>query len=450
MDAPAPFLWGAATAAYQIEGAVRADGRGASIWDVFSHTPGKVAGGDTGDIACDHYSRMGTDVELMAWLGLSAYRFSIAWPRIQPEGRGKPNRRGLDAYRRLVELLLGAGIAPVPTLYHWDLPQALQERGGWDNRDTAHRFADYAEAVHGALGDVIPTWFTINEPEVAAFLGHVTGVHAPGLTDPATGLRAAHHLLLGHGEAAQALRAGGARGVGIVLNLSPVEPHSDRQEDLAAAERLDAITNRLFLDATLLGGYPPAVLEAFEELQVSDAVRDTDAATIAQPLDGLGVNYYFPRTVRHAPGEGAERWPGVADVQVVDPAELGQRTTAMGWPVAPGGLTDTLLRLHREYPHVPLFVTENGAAYDDEVGPDGSVNDRERRAYLQDHVAAAQDAVAQGVDLRGYFVWSLLDNFEWAEGYAKRFGIVHVDYQTLQRTPKASARWYRAHIAGDA
>jgi beta-glucosidase len=419
------FAWGAATAAYQIEGAVEEDGRAPSIWDTFSHTPGRVRNGDTGDVAADHYHRWREDVELMRELGLRAYRFSIAWPRVQPEGRGPANDRGLDFYRALVEALLEAGVEPFPTLYHWDLPQPLQDAGGWPARDTAARFAEYAAVVFAALGDRAQHWLTLNEPWCSAFLGYHTGVHAPGIRDERQAFAAAHHLLLAHGLAVRELR--GRAQVGIVLNLSPVRALADDEQTQAAARRADAMQNRLFLDSVLEGRYPDDVRQKLEP-----HIRDGDEATIAAPIDYLGINYYQPITIA----------PGGAQTSVTPPA----RRTVLGWDVDASGLEELLLRIHHEYGPLALYVTENGAAFADEPDGNGYVDDRDRVAFVEEHVQAAQRALAAGVDLRGYFVWSLLDNFEWAEGYGPRFGIVYVDYATQRRTPKASAKWYRAFI----
>jgi beta-glucosidase len=444
---PAGFLWGAATAAYQVEGAVTEDGRGPSIWDTFGHTPGRVAGGDTGDVAVDHYHRYPGDVALMADLGLNSYRFSVAWPRIQPDGRGAANQRGLDFYRRLVDELLAHGIEPWVTLYHWDLPQALEDAGGWPARDTAARFADYAQLVHGALSDRVTYWTTLNEPWCSAFLGYAAGVHAPGRRDPAASVRAAHHLMLGHGLAAGRMAGAGSR-LGVTLNLYDVGAASDRPEDVDAARRIDGIQNRLFLDPLLRGRYPDDVVRDLAAVTDQAHVRDGDLATIAAPLDLLGVNYYTRHVVEAAVGAvPASVWVGSDHVRAVG---TGLPRTAMGWDVDPGGLGALLRRLSREYPGIPLYITENGAAFDDVVAADGRVHDAERVAYLRAHLAACHEAIAAGVPLRGYFAWSLLDNFEWAYGYAKRFGLVHVDYATQRRTPKDSAHWYRAAARGNA
>jgi len=431
---PAGFHWGVATASYQIEGAVSEDGRAPSIWDTFAHTPGKVRDGDTGDVADDHYHRWREDVELIAGLGVDLYRFSLAWPRLQPSGRGALNQTGVDFYSRLVDALLERGVQPWVTLYHWDLPQALQDAGGWPERDTAKRFAEYAALVHERLCDRVGVWTTLNEPWCSAFLGHAHGRHAPGIQDDEAALRAAHHLLLGHGMAVRAMRERAPAGrFGLTLNLTPTDPASDDPADVDAARRIDALANRLFLDPVLLGRYPDDVPPL--------PVQDGDPAIIAQPLDVLGVNYYF-RQLARAGGASNGRpspWVGSRDVEFVS---RGLPQTEMGWEIDAQGLYDVLGRVHRDYPAIPLYVTENGAAFADEVSADGSVADPARVAYLDGHLRAARRAIADGVDLRGYFVWTLMDNFEWGHGYSKRFGLFHVDFETLQRTPKDSARWF--------
>ncbi len=441
---PSGFVWGAATASYQIEGAARDDGRGPSIWDTFSRRPGAVAGGHTGDVACDHYHRFRDDVRLMAGLGLDAYRFSVAWPRVQPDGSGPVNPRGLGFYDRLVDALLEVGVTPYATLYHWDLPQALEDRGGWTARDTALRFADYAEAVHRRLGDRVGTWTTINEPWVAAYLGHAAGVHAPGRTSAADAFRAAHHLLLGHGLAVRRLRAAGAGQISLTLNLAPVVAGA-AEPDADAADLVDAMLNRQFLDPVLRGEYPGRVLAAASRHGGLDHVHGDDLPVVSEPIDSLGINYYNPTRVAASPGAPPNpAYPGSEGV-AFPPAE--PPLTAMGWPIAPGGLGDLLVRLSRDYPGTPLVVTENGAAFDDVPDADGRVRDPARIAYLDGHLRAAHAALAAGADLRGYLVWSLLDNFEWAEGYAKRFGIVYVDFADQRRLPKDSALWFRDVIA---
>ena len=429
---PPKFLWGSATASYQIEGAAHADGRGLSIWDTFSHTPGKVINGDTGDVACDHYHRYQEDVALMADLGLQAYRFSVAWPRIFPEGTGTINQAGLDFYSRLVDELLEHGITPNLTLYHWDLPQALQDQGGWENRAVIDAFVRYADVVSRHLGDRVPTWTTFNEPWVVAAVGYGFGAHAPGLTNPLAALQVGHHLLIAHGQAVQALRANGVQQVGIVLNLAHVDPASDSPEDAAAAQRWDGFQNRWLLDPLFKGGYPADLFTLLPPPQQEPG----DQAIIATPIDYLGVNYYS-RSVIEASDEG---FFGSRQISVP-----GSPVTAMDWEIYPHGLFQLLTRLSREYTQLPLYITENGAAFDDQV-VDGQVHDEDRRAYLQGHFEAAQQAIAEGVNLRGYFVWSLLDNFEWAYGYSKRFGIIYVDYATQQRIPKDSALWYKQVI----
>jgi beta-glucosidase len=415
---PRDFTWGAATAAYQIEGAWNADGKGESIWDVFCRVPGAIANGDTGDIACDHYHRYREDVALLAELGLGAYRFSVAWPRVLPNGVGAANEAGLDFYEQLVDELLGHGIRPLLTLYHWDLPQALQDRGGWPSPDAPGWFSDYAALVAGRLGDRVSDWVTINEPGVVAWVGHLEGRHAPGAQHFGTAVAAAHHLLLAHREGGEAIRAAAADArVGIALDLRPVHPASDAPEDREAARLLDAHQNRWFLDPLFGRGYPGELVERL-------------GALAAPPLDGfdgaldfLGANYYTRDRARAAPGPiGAEMV-----------APQGVPTTDMGWEVYPDGLRELLVRLHDDYGPLPLLVTENGAAFG---------NDELRLDYLARHLGAAATAIEAGVPLEGYFVWSLLDNFEWAEGYAKRFGIVEVDYATQRRTVRPSGRWY--------
>ncbi|MFF8383248.1 GH1 family beta-glucosidase [Streptomyces kanasensis] len=449
---PPGFLWGAATAAYQIEGAAAEDGRTPSIWDTFSHTPGKVFGGHTGDVAVDHYHRFRDDVRLMRELGLTAYRFSVSWSRVQPTGRGPAVQKGLDFYRALVDELLDAGIRPALTLYHWDLPQELEDAGGWPQRATAERFGAYAALVADALGDRVERWTTLNEPWCTAFLGYGSGVHAPGRTDPVAALRAAHHLNLAHGLGVQALRAAlpPRAEVGVSLNLHEVRPLTNAPADLDAARRIDAVGNRVWLGPMLDGAYPEDLPADTARLTDWSFVRPGDTATAHQPLDFLGVNYYTP-TLVSAGGDGpaggdgghgggtSSPWPAADEVAFHQPpGDL----TAMGWSVDASGLYDLLTRLSRRYPELPLYVTENGAAYEDAVGADGAVHDPERIAYVHAHLEAVHRAVEDGADVRGYFLWSLLDNFEWAYGYDKRFGAVHVDYDTQVRTPKASAHWY--------
>ncbi|MEW9533483.1 GH1 family beta-glucosidase [Microbispora sp. NPDC049125] len=421
------FLWGTATASYQIEGAVHEGGRGPSIWDTFSHEPGRVRDGHTGDVACDHYHRWPEDVALISGAGLNAYRFSVAWPRVQPSGRGPANQAGLDFYDRLVDALCDIGVVPVPTLFHWDLPQALEDEGGWMNRDTAAYFADYAALVAERLADRVGTWITLNEPFVHMTFGYGLGVHAPGRTLFLDALPVAHHQLLGHGLAVRALRAAGARTVLITNNCTPVWPASDSPEDLAAAAAYDALHNRLFNDPVLLGTYPDMSAYGLEDWGF---VRDGDLETIAQPLDGLGVNYYNPTRIAG---------PGAGGLPFHDAGVTGYPTTAFGWPVVPDGLRELLESLKATYGTAlpPVYVTENGCSYD-------GIDDQERITYLNGHIEAMRRA--RGVDVRGYFVWSLLDNFEWAEGYHQRFGLVHVDFETQERTPKASYHWLKGML----
>ena len=441
-DFPPDFLWGVATSAYQIEGGVDLDGRGRSIWDTFCAQPGRVRNGDDGSVAADHRRRWAGDVDLLAELGVGAYRFSVAWPRVQPDGRGAISEGGLDFYRALDARLLDAGVEPVVTLYHWDLPQALEDAGGWPARDTACRFADYAAAMGAALGDRVRRWSTICEPWCVSMLGYAGGIHAPGRSEPAAAVAAAHHLLLGHGLAVEALGAGVALDpeIAITLNPYPVVAAGGRDADIDAARRVDGVANRLWYDAVLLGRYPDDVLADFSTVSDLAHVLDGDLAVISRPIDAIGVNYYRRHHVRFVAGASAgSTWPGSPDVETVDP---GVAVTASGWALEPDGLLETLVRLTHDYDPPPIYVHESGAAFDDQPGAGGAVDDQDRLGYLRDHVRVAAEALAAGVDLRGFFVWSFLDNFEWAEGYTKRFGIVRVDYATQRRIPKASARWY--------
>lgn len=439
VEFPEAFVWGAATASYQIEGGVREGGRGESIWDRFSHTPGKIQNGDTGDVACDHYHRYAEDVELMAELGLNAYRFSIAWPRIFPEGKRQVNTQGLDFYNRLVDCLLEAGIEPFATLYHWDLPQALQEEGGWANQDTVGYFADYTVTVSRELGDRIHHWITHNEPWVVAFLGHATGEHAPGLKDLATALQVSHHLLLSHSQAVPILREHGDADtrVGITLNLHPAHPASESQADEEAARRFDGYKNRWFLDPLFKGQYPEDMLAWYDDKAPS--IHPGDLDRIAVPIDFLGVNYYFRDVVEAGPQEK------FLQANTIKPQEA--EYTEMGWEIYPEGLYELLMRLHQGYQVPKLYVTENGAAFADEVEADGQVHDPRRVRYLQEHFLQAHRAIQDGAPLAGYFVWTLLDNFEWAFGYSKRFGLIYVDHPTQERIVKESGKWYRDVIA---
>lgn len=434
---PAPdFWWGAATAAYQVEGAVDEDGRGPSIWDTFAAEPGRIIDGSSGAVACDSYHRWREDLDLLSGLGANAYRFSVAWSRVQPTGSGAVNAAGLAYYDRLVDGLLERGIAPFVTLFHWDLPQALQDAGGWLSRDTAERFAEYAGVVADALGDRVACWGTLNEPFVHMALGHAFGTHAPGQLLLMDAFPVGHHQLLAHGLGVQSLRASSSAPVMLVNNLTPVRAASTSEADVAAESVYDALHNAMFLDPVLRGAYP----EVLSEL-ASVVLRDGDLATIAQPLDLLGVNYYNPTQVK-APGPDN---PLPFELVALE----GHPTTGFGWPVVPEGLTELLVGLHGRYGEAlpPLVVTENGCAYPDEPAPDGTVDDPARVAYLDSHIRAVGAAREAGVDVRGYLVWSLLDNFEWADGYTQRFGITRVDVETGMRTPKASYAWFRERIA---
>lgn len=445
---PDGFRWGVAAASYQIEGAVDEDGRGPSIWDTFSHTPGRTHNGDNGDVAIDHYHRFREDVALMAALGVNAYRFSIAWSRILPAGVGNVNPAGVAFYRQLCEELLAAGITPVATLYHWDLPQALQDMGGWLDARSITWFAEYAKVAKSHLGDLISVWSTLNEPWCSSFLGHTAGEHAPGLKDPASGFVAAHNLLVAHHRAMVELRTTSPRPedeLGIVLNLIPAWPQTDSEEDRMAAAAVDTVGNRLFADAVFYGRYPDEILEHHARFRVDDVIDLDELAAARTDLDYLGVNYYNVNHTSHqtgAPSPGG--WPGADGAVIARPPG---NLTEMGWGVEPEGLTWMLSRIAKEYPPVPLMVCENGAAYPDIVGPDGVVDDPERIAFIRDHIGAIGDAIEAGVEVTGYFVWSIFDNFEWSRGYEKRFGLIRVDYETLERTIKASGHWYRDFIA---
>ena len=440
---PPGFVWGAATSAFQIEGASQEDGKGPSIWDTFGRQPGRITGGATGDVAIDHFHRHGSDIELLAELGFDAYRFSISWPRVQPTGRGPGSRAGLGFYDQLVDELLDAGLQPYPTLYHWDLPQTLQDDGGWPARASASWFADYAGLVAARLGDRVTHWATLNEPWCAAYLGHYSGIHAPGQRDAAAAVAASHHLLLGHGLAAAAIRAVRPAGrVGLVLNPAPVVGRDGVDED--TVRRIDGMVNRWFLDALLAGAYPADVLDDLAPV-IGDLVQPGDPETIAAPLDWLGVNYYNDLVL--GPGADPSRpwsYPFAGPAQLVADTEL---VTDLRWPVTPDGLVDLLTWMRATYPQLPpVAITENGAAFDDPL-IDGRVADDRRIAYLAAHLEALERAVRDGIDVFGYFVWSAFDNFEWHDGYWPRFGIVHVDYDTMVRTPKDSALWLREVMA---
>jgi beta-glucosidase len=465
---PDGFLWGAATAAAQIEGAAHEDGKTDSIWDHFARVPGAVQNGDTPERADDHYHRMPADVALMKRLGLQSYRFSTSWARIKPDD-GPVNRSALDFYSRLVDELLDADILPWLTLYHWDLPQALEDAGGWPNRDTAYRYVDYANVVFDALGDRVSRWTTFNEPLCSSLIGYAAGDHAPGRQEPAAALAALHHQHLGHGLAVRSLRersgsadgasAGNAIQLGITLNLTNALPHDPNDPvDVEAARRVDALWNRAFLNPILVGSYPDDLLEDVKDFGFAEVVRAGDLELIAAPIDFLGVNHYHDDSVSGHPSTAPDEREfkptdrptssSLVGSEYVSFPLRGLPRTAMGWEVNPAGLHRLLVRLGHEYPTLPpLYITENGAAYEDVVTPDGAVHDTDRRAYVMQHIAAVAEAIADGADVRGYFVWSLLDNFEWAWGYGKRFGIVHVDYDSQERTIKDSGLRYAELIA---
>jgi beta-glucosidase len=449
---PDGFLFGAATAGYQIEGAHDEDGRGPSIWDTFSREPGRVAQGATGDVACDHYHRYREDVGLLRELGVDSYRFSIAWPRVQPAGGGPVNTAGVDFYDRLVDELLAAGISPAATLYHWDLPQALEDRGGWRVRETAECFAEYTAVMADRLGDRVDRWITLNEPFCSAFVGYAAGGHAPGAREGRGALAAAHHLLVGHGLAVRALRAAGARQVGITLNPDRLLPATESPADLAAVRRAETLHNDTWFEPLFAGRYPQHEAETWGELLESADEpyrREGDLDLIGAPLDFVGINYYRPITVADAPYEDPDPASRTAvDIRVRETWRDDVRHTTMGWPVVPHTFTDLLVDLAKRYPTLPpVLITENGSAEADNVDAEGRVRDTDRIEYLRTHLEALAAAMRAGVDVRGYYVWSLLDNFEWARGYDQRFGIVRVDYDTQQRIPKDSYHWYRQLIA---
>ncbi len=440
-----PFVWGVATSSYQIEGAIDADGRAPSIWDTFCDQEGRIEDGTSGQNACDHYHRWREDLEHMKWMGVDAYRFSIAWPRVFPQGAGALNEAGLDFYDRLVDGLIEAGITPYATLYHWDLPQALEDRGGWRSRETVHAFVDYARAVAGRLGDRVKHWVTQNEPWCAAMLGHMTGEHAPGRSDGAEALTAAHHLMLSHGLSIPAIRAECAQAqIGLAHMYLHCEPASSSPQDALACHELDGTFNRWYLDPLYGRGYPAAVLEQYASKGFVDAtsptfLKDGDLEAIATPTDFLGMNYYT-RGVARSEVPPAQNLPR----EVIEaPPEA---RTDMGWEVYPKGLSSALLRLQKDYSPPKLYVTENGAAYGTAPDANGRVQDEARTAYLRAHLDQVAHARSAGAAVEGYFAWSLLDNFEWAYGYAKRFGLIHVDFQTQRRTRKDSAHWYRSAI----
>jgi beta-glucosidase len=433
MAFPAGFVWGTATAAYQIEGAWNEDGKGPSIWDTFCRQPGKITDGSSGNVADDHYHRWEEDVRIMADLGVNAYRFSTSWPRIFPEGTGRVNAAGLDFYDRLVDALLARNIKPYLTLYHWDLPQALHNQGGWAVRETAHHFAEYARVVAGRLGDRVAHWITHNEPSVVSLLGYFTGEYAPGEINPMATFQVAHHLFLSHGLATQAIRAAAPRKpeVGIVLHLRPVHPKTDTDEDRQAAQRFDGVLNRMFLDPVFFGRYPADTAALFQVIMPKAAPGDME--TIATPIDFLGVNYYTRFVIRHDP-----------EVMLIQASESPPPESEYSglWEIYPPGLYEMLMRLHREYKPPPMLITENGICVPDGLDFDGRVRDRRRIRYLHDNIACVHRAITEGARVQGYFVWSLLDNFEWSFGYQKRFGLVYVDFETQKRTVKESGRWF--------
>jgi beta-glucosidase len=443
---PTDFRWGVATSAYQIEGAYDEDGRGLSIWDTYCRTPGMVEGGENGDVACDHYHRMPQDVALIKSLAVDVYRFSVAWPRIQADGTGPANEKGLGFYDRLVDELLRAGIDSWVTLYHWDLPQALEDKGGWPERDTAYRFADYAMLVFDRLQDRVRTWTTLNEPWCSAMLGYYEGRQAPGRQNFADAMDAVHHLLLGHGLATQRMRAAATEPIklGITLNMGTAMAASESLADQEAARRADGLGARIYLDPLLRGQYPGDIMDDLSLRGIKMPVVDGDLQIISEPIDVLGVNYYSSHRFTGVDAAGRTEDEDGNPISVNVP--LGRPVTAMDWEIVPEGFTELLVRLSREYPGTAMVITENGAAFDDSPDPSGYVADHDRTAYLSSHIAAVAAARQQGADVRGYFAWSLMDNFEWSYGYEKRFGLVHVDYDTQVRTPKQSALWYRDTI----
>jgi beta-glucosidase len=454
---PTDFVWGAATASYQIEGAVHEGGRSPSIWDTFAHTPGKTLHGDTGDIACDHYHRLAEDIELIRDLKIDSYRFSIAWPRVQPDGKGPLNEEGVRFYLELIDRLIAADVVPMPTLYHWDLPQALGDQGGWTSRDTAYRFADYVEMFVEAVGPRVSAWTTLNEPWCSAWLGYGAGQHAPGETDLRAAVSANHHLLLAHGLATNAIRRLGDANVGITLNLAHIRPASDHALDVEAARLAEGNANRMFLDPVFKASYPADMMELYAGATVD--IRNEDLATIATPIDFLGVNYYHPSIVGSRSRIEEHRVLGYC-VDTTRTANLmdqaansinlrrpGVAKTTMEWEIEPATLTDLLVNLCNDYGDTPIYITENGMANGDYRRQDGAVADPERIAYLEEHISAVGAAIGAGVPVKGYYVWSLMDNFEWALGYSQRFGLIYIDYPTGERTPKASYYWYRDLIA---
>ncbi len=433
---PDDFIWGAATAAYQIEGAYNEGGKGESIWDRYTHQPGNIKNNDTGDVACDHYHRYREDIEIMKEIGLESYRFSISWSRIFPEGKGKLNQKGLDFYKRLIHELLNAGISPAVTLYHWDLPQALQDKGGWENRDTAKYFNQYAETMFRELGDVIPSWITHNEPFVASFVAYLFGEHAPGYRNFQKALQVAHNILFSHGLAVKSFRESGLKGdIGITLDLTPAFPHSEQGPDQKAAELFDTFRNRWFLEPVFKGKYPEELCEIYQQKLGGFKTEQGDMDVISRAIDFLGINYYFRTVVKYDENE---------PLKFKETKPEGKNFTDMAWEVYPAGLYEILKRVKEDYTgDKPLYITENGAAYPDKISNDGKIHDQKRIDYLRKHFRYAHHAIGGGIPLKGYYVWSFLDNFEWSSGYSKRFGLVYIDYDNHQeRLLKDSARWY--------
>ena len=434
LNFPDNFLWVAATASYQIEGAYREDGKGESIWDRFSHLPGKTFGGDTGDVACDHYHRFDEDIEIMKRMGLKTYRFSISRSRIFPNGGGKPNPKGMEFYKKLVARLIGSGIKPAVTLYHWDLPQKLQDIGGWANRETVNHFVEYARCVFENLGDQVPIWITHNEPWVVAFIGNWHGRHAPGITDFKTALLVAHNLLVSHGLAVKAFREMGLKGeIGITLNMNPVYPVSNNDKDTAAAKRFSEFLNKWFAEPVLKGTYPADLLKWFMDRELVPEIIDGDMDIISQPIDFLGINNYYSSFIRH----NDNNWPICASG-----TDTGKDKTEMEWEIYPEGLHDLIMYLDKEYSGIKIIITENGAAFNDIVNYEGKVEDDNRLNYLYKYLEQVHRAIGEGANVTGYYAWSLLDNFEWGLGFSKRFGLIYVDYKTQERIMKKSAYWY--------
>nr|THJ78314.1 beta-glucosidase [Acetivibrio thermocellus] len=437
---PKDFIWGSATAAYQIEGAYNEDGKGESIWDRFSHTPGNIADGHTGDVACDHYHRYEEDIKIMKEIGIKSYRFSISWPRIFPEGTGKLNQKGLDFYKRLTNLLLENGIMPAITLYHWDLPQKLQDKGGWKNRDTTDYFTEYSEVIFKNLGDIVPIWFTHNEPGVVSLLGHFLGIHAPGIKDLRTSLEVSHNLLLSHGKAVKLFREMNIDAqIGIALNLSYHYPASEKAEDIEAAELSFSLAGRWYLDPVLKGRYPENALKLYKKKGIELSFPEDDLKLISQPIDFIAFNNYSSEFIKYDPSSESGFSPANSILEKFE-------KTDMGWIIYPEGLYDLLMLLDKDYGKPNIVISENGAAFKDEIGSNGKIEDTKRIQYLKDYLTQAHRAIQDGVNLKAYYLWSLLDNFEWAYGYNKRFGIVHVNFDTLERKIKDSGYWYKEVI----